>query len=72
MFTDYECPISAPAAFDVLFQALKTVMSKETQDAVRIYGYDRRVWQTKLLEVVPADQLDEAFGGTRNKFQSSV
>ncbi|OXA51618.1 hypothetical protein Fcan01_13525 [Folsomia candida] len=58
--------IKTPQTFDLVLRALTSVMSKETREAVKIWGPNRDEWQTNLLKQIPADQLDEEFGGTRN------
>lgn len=58
--------VAAPQTFDLVLRALTSVMSKETREAVKIWGPNRDEWQTNLLKQIPADQLDEEFGGTRN------
>lgn len=58
--------IRTPQTFQLLLQALTRVMSKETQEAVKIWGPNKNEWKTNLLKQIPAEELDEEFGGIRN------
>jgi len=58
--------IRTPQTFQLLLQALTRVMSKETQEAVKIWGPNKKEWKTNLLKQIPAEELDEEFGGIRN------
>lgn len=55
----------APPVFEAIAQLVKEAASPATREALKIYGIDRKHWQSKLLEGIAADQLTEEFGGTR-------
>uniref|UniRef100_A0A914VGW0 CRAL-TRIO domain-containing protein n=1 Tax=Plectus sambesii TaxID=2011161 RepID=A0A914VGW0_9BILA len=54
--------IRAPAAFQVAYNMIYPVLSKQTQSKVDFMGAD---WKEKLQEVISSDQLFEHWGGTR-------
>jgi hypothetical protein len=56
---------TAPATFQIVLRALQAVMSRATQDAIKIWGPNRNEWQKNLLQFISEDQLDPEFGGTR-------
>ncbi|OXA58587.1 Patellin-4 [Folsomia candida] len=58
--------INTPASFEIVLAAVRPVMSKETREALVIFGTNKQQWRRYILSMVPPDQLDHQFGG--NKF----
>ncbi|CAL1277438.1 unnamed protein product [Larinioides sclopetarius] len=53
----------APSFFYYLFSMIKTLLSDDTVDKLKIYGYNG--WKEDLLEHIDADILPVIYGGTR-------
>jgi len=48
-----------------VFNTLRAFMSQATQDAIRVYGYDKEEYSQALLEMISPDQLPIQYGGTK-------
>ncbi|CAL1277436.1 unnamed protein product [Larinioides sclopetarius] len=55
--------INTPSFFYYLFSMIKTLLSDDTVDKLKIYGYNG--WKEDLLEHIDADILPVIYGGTR-------
>lgn len=55
--------INTPSFFAWMFSMIKSLLSEDTVDKLRIYGYSG--WKEDLLEAMDADILPVIYGGTR-------
>jgi len=40
-------------------------LNGDNRAAIKVYGFNKEEWQTKILSLVDADQLRPEFGGTK-------
>ncbi len=53
----------APATFEIVLTAVKPVMSKETKEALTVFGNNKQQWMKFILGMISPDQLSHDFGG---------
>jgi len=59
------CFVTAPASFDVVLRLVRPAMSKQTQTALIIFGYNEDDWSDYVLNLIPAHQIEKQFGGNK-------
>ncbi|ODM96365.1 SEC14-like protein 2, partial [Orchesella cincta] len=57
--------INTPASFSIVLDLLRPLLNKGTNDALKVFGYDKKQWKEYLDKEISEDQLTEEFGGTR-------
>ena len=45
------------------YSLLKPILSETTLSKIKIHGYDKSIWTSDILGVVPAEVLPKALGG---------
>lgn len=65
----------APRLMETVIATMMPFLSERTKAVLNVYGYNKEEWVPELLKLIPADQLDRQFGGTRrppNKRSTNV
>ncbi|OXA54819.1 protein real-time isoform X2 [Folsomia candida] len=57
--------INTPAAFEIVLNLVRPVMSSAMRDSLHVFGTNKAVWKKFLLSLIPGDQLGSHFGGTK-------
>lgn len=56
-----------PTIFEALLQLSRGILSKDTQAALNVYGFQQDKWQPVLHNHVDPDQLPANFGGNKSR-----
>jgi len=56
---------TAPSTFEPLMQAVRGVLNEVTDEALKIFGTNKKEWLNALLEVIDEDQLSISLGGKK-------
>lgn len=59
--------IHTPRIWEEVSKVLLPLLSPISRDALKIYGYNKKVWQTELLKEIHPSQLTRRFGGTKKR-----
>ncbi|XP_065580103.1 SEC14-like protein 2 isoform X1 [Artemia franciscana] len=59
----YTFVINTPKFFQMAYSLLKPILSETTLSKIKIHGYDKSIWTSDILGVVPAEVLPKALGG---------
>jgi len=55
----------APAVFDTALRVVINFVSEELKNSLKVFGTNKAEWQKYLFEIIPPEQLDVNFGGTK-------
>jgi len=49
--------VNAPTVFEVVLSLIRGVLSSQARETMKIYGTDRKLWESKLLEFIDRSQF---------------
>lgn len=52
-------------SFFSVFRLFAPLLKKHVRNVIQIHGTDKRRWKAAILSLVPPDQIENQFGGTR-------
>lgn len=57
--------LKAPPAFQIILELVRPVFSAQTQQALKVFGTDKRQWKSYLDKEIDEKQLRPDYGGTK-------
>ncbi len=58
----------APQAFDMVLNVVRPLFSSATQNAVKVFDSNKRVWMRYLVHEISRNQRSIEFGGTKRNY----
>ncbi len=57
--------VDAPPTISVVLDAVKPFLSRQTREAMTIFGMNKKKWQPYIEQRISKDQLTSKYGGTK-------
>jgi hypothetical protein len=61
----------APMSFYPVFRAFAPLIARHIRDRIKFFGADTYQWKPYILSMIPPDQIEPQFGGTRRLAEDS-